>query len=144
MCVGRADKVGLHVVNSALGVHQILILLSFDLNHSHDYAVNHVDGLTLVVLAFDTLLVVLYTFPILIDVVLNNLAVLLLIDALLAALVVVLKRRLALIDTRLEINIVELVLRTSSAIFVAVLGLHLHLLQLILLRVSSEVYVIGV
>jgi hypothetical protein len=118
----------LHVVNAALGVHQILIL-----------AINHVDRLTLVVLPFATLFVVLHTLSILIDVALNDLAVLFLVDTLLAALIVVVKRRLALIDTRLEINIVKLILRTSSTVFVAVLGLHLHLLLLILLGVSCEI-----
>ena len=40
--VGRPDEVSLHVVNAALRVHQVLILLPLDLDHAHDYAVNHV------------------------------------------------------------------------------------------------------
>lgn len=62
LCVRRADKVRLHVVNSPLWVHEVLIVLSFDLYHAHNYTVDHVNGLSLIFFSFntlDTLLVVL-------------------------------------------------------------------------------------
>ena len=45
--ISRAYEVCLHVVDSALRVHQVLLVLTFNLDHSHDYSVNHVDGFTL-------------------------------------------------------------------------------------------------
>ena len=45
------NEVGLHVVDSALGVHQVLIVFAFDLDHAHDDAVDHVDGFTFVIVA---------------------------------------------------------------------------------------------
>ena len=45
----RPDKVGLHVVDATLGVHQVLILFTLDLDHAHDHPIDHVDGLALVV-----------------------------------------------------------------------------------------------
>ena len=143
MCIGSTDKVCLHVVYATLGVHQILVLLTFNLNHAHDHTVNHVDGLTLVVLTFNSLFVVFDSLPILVDIVLNHLAVAFIINALLATLVVLAEGRLTLVSTRLKINVNDLILCTRAAIFVAVLSLHWHLL-LLLLRVTSEVEVIGV
>ena len=46
LCVRRSNKVGLHIVNSPLWVHQVLVLFSFNLDHAHDDTVNHVDRLT--------------------------------------------------------------------------------------------------
>lgn len=143
LCVGRADKVSLHVVDATLWVHQILVLLAFNLNHTHYDTVNHVDGLALVVFPFNSFLVVLDSLPILVDIVLNNLAVSLIVDALLTTLVVLAERRLTLVSTRLKINVIELILCTRTAVFVAVLSLHRHLL-LLLLRVASEIKVVSV
>ena len=39
----RANKVRLHVVNTALRVHQVLVLFTLDLDHSHDDAIYHVN-----------------------------------------------------------------------------------------------------
>jgi hypothetical protein len=41
--ISRAYEVGLHVIDSALRVHQVLLIFPFNLNHSHDNAVNHVN-----------------------------------------------------------------------------------------------------
>ena len=49
LSVGSADEVRLHVINAALRVHQVLIVLSFDLDHAHYNAVNHVHRLSLIV-----------------------------------------------------------------------------------------------
>lgn len=46
LCVRRSNEVGLHIVNSPLRVHQVLVLLSFNLDHAHDHTVDHVDRLT--------------------------------------------------------------------------------------------------
>ena len=45
--ISRAYEVCLHVVDSALRVHQVLLVLTFNLDHSHHNSVNHVDGLPL-------------------------------------------------------------------------------------------------
>lgn len=47
--IGRAYEVGLHVIDPALGVHQVLLLLSLDLDHPHDHPIDHVDGLPLLI-----------------------------------------------------------------------------------------------
>lgn len=47
--VGSSDEVCLHVVNFALRVHEVLLVLALDLDHAHDHAINHVDGLALIV-----------------------------------------------------------------------------------------------
>lgn len=49
---------------------------------------------------------------------------------------------MGLVGARLEINVMELILCTRTAVFVGVLSLHRHLL-LLLLRVASEVKVVG-
>ena len=46
LCVRRSNEVGLHIVNSPLRVHQVLVLFSFNLDHAHDQTVDHVDRLT--------------------------------------------------------------------------------------------------
>ena len=46
LCIGRSNKVGLHIVNSPLRIHQVLVLFSFNLDHAHDHTVDHVDRLT--------------------------------------------------------------------------------------------------
>ena len=65
LSVCGTDEVGLHVVNSALRVHQVLVVLSFDLNHAHDNAIDHVDGLTFIFFAFSSFLVSFDSFSIL-------------------------------------------------------------------------------
>ena len=45
-----ADEVRLHIVDLASRIHEILLLLVFNLNHAANYAVNHVHGLTLLFL----------------------------------------------------------------------------------------------
>ena len=63
--VGSADEIGLHVVNPALWVHQILVVLALDLNHAHHHAIYHVYGLALVIFSLGSFLVVFYTFSVL-------------------------------------------------------------------------------
>lgn len=46
MCVRGADKVGLHVIDAALRIHQVLLVFAFNLNHTHNHPVYHVNGLT--------------------------------------------------------------------------------------------------
>ena len=41
--ISRAYEVGLHVIDSALRVHQVLLVFPFNLDHSHNNAVNHVN-----------------------------------------------------------------------------------------------------
>ena len=41
--VCSADKVRLHIIYTALRIHQVLIVLAFYLDHAHDHAVDHVD-----------------------------------------------------------------------------------------------------
>ena len=52
LSVGSPDEVRLHVIYPSLWVHQILLLLSFDLYHSHDNAINHIDRLSFFVSLF--------------------------------------------------------------------------------------------
>ena len=63
--VGSADEIGLHVVNPALWVHQILVVLALDLNHAHHHAIYHVYGLALVIFSLGSFLVVFYTLSVL-------------------------------------------------------------------------------
>lgn len=51
LCVRCADEVRLHVVDAALGVHEVLVILALDLDHAHHDAVDHVDRLAFVVFA---------------------------------------------------------------------------------------------
>ena len=44
--ISSAYEVSLHVVDTPLGIHQILLILPFNLNHSHHNTVNHIDRLT--------------------------------------------------------------------------------------------------
>ena len=63
--VSSADEIGLHVVNPALWVHQILVVLALDLNHAHHHAIYHVYGLALVIFSLGSFLVVFYTLSVL-------------------------------------------------------------------------------
>lgn len=49
LSVGRSNEVGLHIVNPALGVHQVLLVFALNLDHPHNDAINHVNGLLLLV-----------------------------------------------------------------------------------------------
>ena len=42
------DEVSLHVVDAAVRVHEVLALFSFDLYHSHDDTVDHVDWVAII------------------------------------------------------------------------------------------------
>ena len=42
LSVCSANEVGLHIVDSPLRVHQVLIILTFNLNHPHNNSVNHI------------------------------------------------------------------------------------------------------
>jgi hypothetical protein len=55
----------LHVINAALWVHQILVVLPLNLNHAHDDAIDHVNGLALVIFPIAALLVVFNSLAIL-------------------------------------------------------------------------------
>ena len=48
--IRRSNEVSLHVVYATLWVHQVLIFLTLNLDHSHDHPIDHVDRLSLVVL----------------------------------------------------------------------------------------------
>ena len=50
-----SNEVCLHVINATSRSHQVLIVLAFDLNHAHDDTINHVHGLSLLVLTLLTL-----------------------------------------------------------------------------------------
>ena len=41
--IGRANEVGLHVVDAPLRIHQVLVVLALDLDHAHHHTVDHVD-----------------------------------------------------------------------------------------------------
>ena len=43
LCICGADKVGLHVVDATIGVHEVLIVLPLNLDDLHNNAINHVD-----------------------------------------------------------------------------------------------------
>ena len=94
LSVCSADKVCLHIVYTALRIHQVLIVLTFYLNHAHDHAVDHVDRFTFVFLAFTTFFVILNTLIVLFKVVLNALTAIVI-----RIISVVLKRGLPLIET---------------------------------------------
>ena len=64
LCVCCTNEVGLHVVDSSLGVHQILVILAFNLNHAHDNAIDHVDGLAFIILSLGPFLVVFDAFAV--------------------------------------------------------------------------------
>ena len=66
LSIRRANKVRLHVVNAALGVHQILILFTLDLYHAHHHAVDHVDRLTFILFTILIVLTNLILFTVLI------------------------------------------------------------------------------
>jgi len=63
--VCRPNEVRLHVINAALWVHQILVVLPLNLNHAHDDAIDHVNGLALVIFPIAALLVVFNSLAIL-------------------------------------------------------------------------------
>lgn len=44
--ISCANEVSLHVVNTTLRVHQILLIFAFDLNHTHNNTINHVNRLS--------------------------------------------------------------------------------------------------
>ena len=46
LSVGSSDEVCLHVVDPSLRIHQILLLLTFNLYHPHDNTIYHVDRLS--------------------------------------------------------------------------------------------------
>ena len=121
LCVSCANEVGLHIVDASLWVHQILVILTFNLDHTHDYSVDHVDRFTLIFLAFGALLLVLHTIllvhPLLL-VVLNF-------DILFKN--AILNARAALIEllrilcARLKLNVVE---RVILALVIVILWVH--------------------
>ena len=43
LSICSANEVRLHIVNTALRIHQVLIVFTFYLDHTHDNAVDHVD-----------------------------------------------------------------------------------------------------
>ena len=48
LSVGSTDEVCLHVIYLAFRVHQVLLLLTLNLDHSHYHAVDHVHRFSLV------------------------------------------------------------------------------------------------
>ena len=64
LSVGSSDEVCLHVVDPSLRIHQILLLLTFNLYHPHDNAIYHVDRLSFFVTFFFSI------FTLILDVVL--------------------------------------------------------------------------
>ena len=73
LSVCSADKVRLHIINTALRIHQVLIVLAFYLDHAHDHAVDHVDRFSFVFLTFAPFFVVFDALIVLFKVVLNAL-----------------------------------------------------------------------
>ena len=83
--IGRAYKIGLHIVDAALRIHQVLTIFSLNLDQSHHDTVNHVHRIAL----FFTLLFVIIpvnlsrisifaavqTLSILVEIILNFLCV---------------------------------------------------------------------
>ena len=74
LSVCSANEICLHIVNTALWVHQVLIVLAFNLDHAHDHAVDHVDRFSFIFLAFAPFLVILDALLVLFKVVLNTLS----------------------------------------------------------------------
>ena len=70
--VCRSNEVCCHVVDSPLGIHQVLIVLTFDLNHSHHNTVNHVDWFALFISFCIFYLILFFAFALLVlDVVMH-------------------------------------------------------------------------
>ena len=138
LSVCSADKVRLHIVYTALRIHQILIVLTFYLDHAHDHAVDHVDRFTFVFLAFTTLFVVLNALIVLFKVVLNALTAIVI-----RIISVVLKRSLPLIKT---IILYVLLVKHILLLLMAFIGarlepniIHLWIVELVLLLPSIVV-----
>ena len=141
LSVCSADKVRLHIVYTALRIHQVLIVLTFYLDHAHDHAVDHVDRFTFVFLAFTTLFVILNALNALIvlfKVVLNALTAIVI-----RIISVVLKRGLPLIKT---IILYVLLVKHILLLLMAFIGarlepniIHLWIVELVLLLPSIVV-----
>ena len=136
LSVCSADKVRLHIVYTALRIHQVLIVLTFYLDHAHDHAVDHVDRFTFVFLAFTSFFVVLNALIVLFKVVLNALTAIVI-----RVISVVLKRGLPLIET--IILYVLLVKHILLLLLVTIVGarlepniIHLWIVELVLLLPS--------
>lgn len=43
LSVRSSNKVSLHIKNTAIWVHKVLLLLALDLDHSHHHAINHIN-----------------------------------------------------------------------------------------------------
>ena len=56
--IGCADKVALHVIYVALGVHQVLLVLPLDLDPAHHHVVLDIHALFLLLVARTLLLIV--------------------------------------------------------------------------------------
>lgn len=148
--VGCADEVRLHVVNAPLGVHQILVVLTLDLDHSHHHSVDHINRLSFLILSVNTFLIILDTFTVLhvvvhvvcaavvfviVDTVLDRGAPLI-VNALIKVLVV------RILGARLEVHVIKRVVLTAS---VAVHGIHYAALIVaaILVDVTVQIGVLG-
>ena len=150
LCVCCADKVGLHVVDAPLWVHQILIVFAFNLNHAHYYTVNHVDRLALFLLTLSYLLTALNNIRLVKPLLLVILALNIFFkDANACASLVELLR---ILSARLEINIVRIVLTLVIVILrvhdmgvieilIVVLLILLRLLQLLTVVVDDAAIV---
>jgi hypothetical protein len=57
LCVSSADEVCLHVIDASLRIHQVLLVFALDLDHPHNYAINHIHRLTFFFFAANCLLV---------------------------------------------------------------------------------------
>ena len=138
LSVSSADKVRLHIIYTALRIHQVLIVLAFYLDHAHDHAVDHVDRFTFVFFAFTTFFVVLNALIVLFKVVLNALTAIVI-----RIISVVLKRGLPLIET---IILYVLLVKHILLLLMAFIGarlepniIHLWIVELVLLLPSIVV-----
>ena len=139
LSVCSANEVCLHIVNAALWIHQVLIVLALYLDHTHDYAVDHVDRFAFVLLTVASLLVILDALLVLVEVVLNALSAIVI-----NVIRVVLQRGLPLVEA--IILIVLLVKHILLLLLLTLLGarLKLNIVHWVLVPAIDNVVVLGV
>ena len=144
LSVCSADKVRLHIVYTTLRIHQVLIVLTFYLDHAHDHTVNHVDRFSFVFLAFAPFFIVFNALIVLFKVVLNALTAIVI-----RIISVVLKRGLPLIET-IILNVL-LVKHILLLLLVAIVGarlepniIHLWIVSVVLLLPSKVVILLRI
>ena len=161
--VSHSDIVSLHVIDPSIRVHQVLVVLALDLNHAHHHTIDHVNRLAFVLLAFCSFFIVLDSFSKLVHVVLNSLATIIVIDAILnrgtalihaiidptkvvlmhhpVKAVLLLLLVADVLSARLEFHIVKGVL--TAAVIDVVLRVHVMDHALVVVLIGAVIFVVG-